>query len=161
TAIPDPPPGIDLDLPPADDTIKTTRQRVEQHTSPEQCAPCHSQINAPGFAFEGYDAVGAIRTMDNGEPVDTVASFGSPDGQMMFTDAIDLIGQLAESPSAKQCYLRQWFRYASARTEGEKDACTLEGLHTSLLESEYDVQELLVALTQTVSFRYRAAQEGE
>jgi hypothetical protein len=161
-AIPDPPAGVDLELPPPDDSIRTTRQRVEQHTSPEQCAPCHGQINAPGFAFENFDATGALRTMDNGEPVDTAASFTNGDGTTTsFTGAVDLIGQLAESPVAQRCYLTQWFRYASARAEVVGDLCTLDGLHERMLESEYDVQELLVALTQTVSFRYRAAQGEE
>ncbi|MBC8069812.1 MAG: DUF1588 domain-containing protein, partial [Deltaproteobacteria bacterium] len=158
--IPDPPPGIDTTVPPADAELKTTRQRVEHHTSADSCVSCHELINAPGFSFEGYDAVGAIRTVDNGEPVDTAASLVDPElGMVAFGNAVEMIGQLAESPAAKRCYLKQWFRYASARVEGEGDACTLDGLHTSMLESDYDVQELLVALTQTVSFRYRAAQE--
>ena len=160
--IPDPPASVDLELPPADDSIRTTRQRVELHTSPEECAPCHAQINAPGFAFENFDASGALRSLDNGEPVDTAASFANGDGtSTSFTGAVDLIEQLAESPVAQRCYLTQWFRYASARPEGVGDLCTLDGLHERMLESEYDVQELLVALTQTVSFRYRAAQGGE
>lgn len=160
--IPDPPPGIDLELPPADENIRTTRQRVEQHTSPEACSNCHDLINAPGFAFENFDAIGAIRSLDNGEPVNTAATFLGPDGEMMtFTDSVDLIGQLAESETAKRCYLTQWFRYASARQEVDQDSCTLDGMHTSMLESDYDVQEMLVALTQTVSFRFRAAQEVE
>jgi Protein of unknown function (DUF1592)/Protein of unknown function (DUF1588)/Protein of unknown function (DUF1595)/Protein of unknown function (DUF1587)/Protein of unknown function (DUF1585) len=160
--IPDPPPGVDTNLPPADDSIKTTRQRVEQHTSPDACAPCHDQINAPGFSFEGYDAVGAIRTVDNGEPIDAAASFADPEaGTIEFSNAVEMIGELAESAAAKRCYLKQWFRYASARVEGSGDSCTLDGLHDSMLDSDYDVQELLVALTQTVSFRYRAAQEAE
>lgn len=158
--IPDPPPGIDLNLPPADGELVTTRDRVEHHTSPEQCAPCHSMINAPGYAFEGYDALGSVRSLDNGAPVDTASSFPNPDGgTITSTGAIDLIGQLAESPTAKRCYLTQWFRYASARSEVDADTCTLDGLHTQLVEDDYDVQELLVSLTQTVSFRYRAAQE--
>lgn len=160
--IPDPPPGIDTNLPPADGELVTTRQRVEHHTSAESCVSCHELINAPGFSFEGYDAVGSIRTVDNGAQIDPAGSFPNPDGGTIeFTNAVDMIGQLAELPSAKQCYLRQWFRYASARVETPDDACMLDGLHESMLETDYDVQELLVALTQTVSFRYRAAQEAE
>jgi hypothetical protein len=162
TVIPDPPPGVDLELPPADDSIRTTRQRVELHTSPEQCSNCHDLINAPGFAFENFDALGSIRALDNGEPVNTAATFLGPDGEMMtFTDSVDLIGQLSESETAKRCYLTQWFRYASARQEGDQDSCTLDGMHTTMLETDYDVQEMLVALTKTVSFRFRAAQEVE
>lgn len=162
TDIPDPPPGVNLQLPPADENIRTTRQRVEQHTSPDQCAPCHSMINAPGYAFENYDAVGTVRSTDNGEPVDTVASFENPDGTAMsFTGAVDLIEQLSGSDAAKRCYSTQWFRYASARAETESDSCTLDGLHEAMLAQDYDVKELLVALTQTASFRFRAAQGGE
>jgi hypothetical protein len=160
--IPDPPPGIDTTLPPPDGEIVTTRQRVEHHTSAESCVSCHELINAPGFSFEGYDAVGAIRTVDNGQQVDPAGAFPNPDGGTTeFANAVDMIGQLADMPAAKQCYLKQWFRYASARVETPDDACTLDGLHAAMLESDYDVQEMLVALTQTVSFRYRAAQEGE
>lgn len=162
TEIPDPPPGVDLQLPPADENIRTTRQRVEQHTSPEQCAPCHAMINAPGYAFENFDAMGTLRSVDNGEPVDTVASFTNPDGTAMsFTGAVDMIEQLATSDVAKRCYSTQWFRYASARAETSADTCTLDGLHEAMLAQDYDVQELLVALTQTASFRFRAAQGGE
>jgi hypothetical protein len=160
--IPDPPPGIDTNLPPAEGEIVTTRQRVEHHTSADSCVSCHELINAPGFSFEGYDAIGAIRTVDNGQSVDPAGSFPNPDGGTIeFTNAVDMIGQLSELDAAKQCYLTQWFRYASARVETPDDTCTLVGLHTMMLENDYDVQELLVALTQTVSFRYRAAQEGE
>lgn len=161
TEIPDPPGNADLELPPFDDTLRTTRQRVEHHTSGDACAGCHTLINEPGFAFEGYDALGAIRTEENGTPLDTTGTITTPDGTLQFADAVDLIGQLAESPTAQRCYLTQWFRYASARSETDDDTCTLDGLHESLGESGYDVRELLVALTQTVSFRYRAAQEVE
>ena len=71
------------------------------------------------------------------------------------------LGQLSTSPVAQHCYLEQWFQYASSRLKAEEDQCTIDGMHEVLLEDDYNVQELLVALTQTVSFRYRAAQEGE
>jgi hypothetical protein len=161
TDIPDPPGDADLELPPFDDSLRTTRQRVEHHTSGEACAGCHQLINEPGFAFEGYDAIGSVRTDENGEPLDTTGSIMTPEGLIEFTDAVDLIGQLAESPTAQKCYLTQWFRYASSRSETDDDECSLDGLHESLGESGYDVRELLVALTQTTSFRYRAAQEVE
>ncbi len=155
TEIPDPPGDADLDLPPSEGELVTTRDRVTSHTSPEYCATCHTLINDPGFAFEGYDAIGRQRLEDNGETVNTAGVLTASGERIEFTDAVDMAHQIADSAVARQCYLKQWFRYASARSEGSEDTCTLEGLDTSLADSDYNVRELLVALTQTASFRYR------
>lgn len=158
TEIPDPPGDVDLELPPAEGELVTTRDRVAHHTSADACVGCHQLINEPGYAFEGYDAIGRVRTEDNGAPIDSTGSIQTPEGTLSFTDGVDLAHQLAQSPTAQRCYLTQWFRYASARSETEADACALDGLHQSLLDSDYDLREMLVGLTQTVSFRYRSAQ---
>ena len=98
--------------------------------------------------------------MDNGAPVDSSGTLQTAEGNLTFSNGVDLSQQLANHPLAQRCYLDQWFRYASARTVANEDNCTLSGLHESLSENGYDIKELLVSLTQTVSFRYRNA-EGE
>lgn len=155
TEIPDPPGDADLDLPPGEGDLVTTRDRVTSHTSPGYCDVCHALINEPGFAFEGYDAIGQVRLEDNGEPVNTAGTLLAGSETIEFSDGVDLSQQIADSTTARRCYLRQWFRYASARSEGAQDECTLEGLDLSLADADYNVRELLVALTQTASFRYR------
>ena len=161
---PPPPPGdADLNLPPVEGVIKTTRQQVEAHTeSKEYCAACHKTIiNPPGFAFEHYDALGQWRDLENGEPIDAASEFlGKYGGEFVFTDAIDMIGQIAESQEGQRCYLTQWFRYGFARGEQPVDRCTLDELHLALQDEGYNIQELLVALTKTTAFRYRAVEEG-
>ena len=77
---------------------------------------------------------------------------------MPFNGAIELANSLAEHPQAQRCYLTQWFRYASARQETDLDECTLDGMHEAMVAGGYDIREMLVNLTQTVSFRYRNAQ---
>lgn len=158
TDIPDPPGDADLELPPPDGELVTTRDRVAHHTSADACFGCHKMINEPGFAFEGYDAIGRMRTEENGVPIDSSGSVTTEQGVLEFSDGVDLAHQLADDPQAQRCYLTQWFRYASARSETAADACTLDGLHQQLREGDYDVKELLVGLTQTASFRYRNAQ---
>lgn len=158
--IPAPPGDVDLQLPSFDDTLRTTRQIVEAHTSPDACVTCHKLINEPGFAFEGYDAVGRVRDTENGERLDTTGTILTSAGSLQFTDAVNLIEQLAESPVAQRCYLTQWFRYASNRSEGSADRCTLDAVHEQLAANGYDIREMLVALTQTVNFRFRVRQEN-
>lgn len=158
--IPPPPPGVNTKLPPFDGMIKTTRQAVEQHTSPPTCQACHGKFNPAGFAFESYDAIGAWRTEENGVTVDTTGSIPVGDHMMSFKDAKDLSTQIAASPEARRCYLKQWFRYGYARQEAPEDACTLAELDDLMTSSGYNVKELLVALTQTKTFRFRAVEEA-
>jgi hypothetical protein len=156
--LPDPPADIP-NLPPVGGDIHTTRDAVESHTSPQQCAGCHSLINEPGFSFEGYDAIGQVRTEDNGWPIDTTGSIGLDGVEVEFDDAVGLAHAISASAAARQCYLVNWYRYANMRQETEDDACTLQGMHESLDASGYDIQELMVAMTQTTTFRFRRAGE--
>ena len=51
---------------------------------------------------------------------------------------------------------RQWFRFQAGRIESKADKCTLQQLDAGFKTSGFKVQELLVALTQTDGFLYRA-----
>ncbi len=158
-----PPGDADLNLPAIEGEIKTTRQQVEAHTEQnDYCTACHKfVINPPGFAFENYDALGQWRTIENDTPIDASSAFLGKSGEMFtFTNAIDLLGQVAESNDGPQCYLTQWFRYGFARSETPIDRCTINELHEALVDEGYNIQELLVALTKTTTFRYRAVEDG-
>ena len=66
------PPNGEIPPLPAAMPGQTNRERVTAHTGQGECAGCHvSIINPLGFAFENFDAIGRIRTMDNGKPVNT------------------------------------------------------------------------------------------
>jgi uncharacterized protein DUF1592/uncharacterized protein DUF1588/uncharacterized protein DUF1595/uncharacterized protein DUF1587/uncharacterized protein DUF1585 len=159
TEIPDPPGNVDTNLPEPDDTLKTNRQIITAFTANEPCVGCHSLINEAGYAFENYDAIGAWRDIDNGEPVDATGSIGLDGGEAGFEDAIDLIGAIAKSEDAQQCYLRQWYRYGFARQETDADECTINALEQKLAENGYNIKELLVAFTLTKTFRFRIGEE--
>lgn len=157
--LPDPPANINTELPPIQGEIRTTRDQVEAHTSPESCNFCHSKINPPGFAFEHFDAVGRYREGEDGEPIDATGTMKIGDAEVRFDGAVELATQLAESPVAERCYLTNWYRYGNARQLSREDACTIEELDAKLSASGYNIKELLVALTQTRTFRYRAVEE--
>jgi hypothetical protein len=55
------------------------RQRMEQHRADPACASCHSRMDAIGFAFEKFDAVGQIRQSDEGQPINPAGKL--PDGR--------------------------------------------------------------------------------
>jgi hypothetical protein len=160
-ALPDPPANISTMLPPIAGEIRTTRDQVEAHTSPDGCNKCHAMINPAGFAFEHYDAVGRHRADEDGEAIDPTGELQVGGATIRFDGAVDLITQLAESPVAERCYLTNWYRYANARQLSREDTCTIDALDAQLRASGYNIKELLVSLTQTKTFRFRAVEEVE
>jgi len=70
-----PPPPPPPNVPPLSETTGakplTMRERMEQHRANPVCASCHKLMDPIGLALENFDAVGAWRTEDNGEHVDT------------------------------------------------------------------------------------------
>ena len=49
----------------------TIRQLTEKHISDPRCAGCHARFDGFGYALEGYDAIGRLRTIDlGGRPID-------------------------------------------------------------------------------------------
>jgi hypothetical protein len=64
---------------------QSVRQRFEAHRSQAACFSCHVRLDPPGFALERFDAVGAWREKDGGQPVDARSewngqAFDSPAG---------------------------------------------------------------------------------
>ena len=127
--IPDPPPGAQMTPPPeTDEPIETTREEISLLTGQLYCPTCHSQINEPGFSFEGFDAVGRVRERENGVPVDTTGSITLDGQDVEFSGAAELVDALADSQEAQSCYTSRWLEFAYGRTLTERDAALRERL---------------------------------
>jgi hypothetical protein len=66
-----------------------------------------------------------------------------------------LSARLSGSQEVRECLTRQAFRFFYGRAENGADACSLKQLSVAFEKSNYSIQELLVALTQTDAFLYR------
>ncbi len=75
---PPPPPDIPTLQAVVDGQKLTAREQLERHSSDPACASCHKRMDPLGYALENFDAVGAWRDTDGGEPIDTTAIL--PDG---------------------------------------------------------------------------------
>jgi hypothetical protein len=60
---------------------------MEQHRANPACASCHNRMDAIGFAFEKFDAIGRLRDMDEGRRIDPAGVL--PDGRA-FSGAAEL-----------------------------------------------------------------------
>src|SRR5215469_16888672 len=73
-----PPPPAPPDVPRLDEeavgAAQSQREQMEAHRSGPVCASCHSKMDALGFAFENYDAIGRWRAQDGALPIDSSGS---------------------------------------------------------------------------------------
>jgi hypothetical protein len=89
---------------------ETTRQQFTEHSTDPFCASCHAIIDPVGFAFEEYDAVGAYRTTDNGQPVDATGTVTLDGVDKPFKNAIEFSKLLAQSDDVRTCMAKLWTR---------------------------------------------------
>jgi hypothetical protein len=135
----------------------TNRERVEATTGPGTCGQgCHSTvINPPGFAFEGFDAVGKYRTTDRGKPIDASAAYQFDEGLKSFNGPVEFSRLLAESPQAHACYIESWMSYVLGHPLAEAEKPLLEYFTHASLNGELSMKELLVELTTADGFLKR------
>jgi uncharacterized protein DUF1592/uncharacterized protein DUF1588/uncharacterized protein DUF1595/uncharacterized protein DUF1587/uncharacterized protein DUF1585 len=155
--IPDPPPGAQMTPPPeTDEPIETTREEITLLTGQLYCPTCHSQINEPGFAFEGFDAVGQVREQENDVDVDTTGSITLDGAEVEFSGAGELVEALADSQEAQSCYTSRWLEFAYGRTLTERD----DELRERLAEEPQSVREIVRTLTTSNEFLSRDVSEA-
>jgi hypothetical protein len=150
-----PPPG---EIPPLPAVMpgQTNRQRVEAHTGDGVCAGCHvTLINPLGFALENFDALGQLRTMDNGQAVNTAASYELSSGITPFSGAPELMQILAGSPEAHACYARRLGEYALARDAAEADRGLVNELTTASMTDTGSLKAMLTAAVRSPLFTVR------
>jgi hypothetical protein len=138
----------------------TTRERFTMH-SMNPCATCHTIIDPMGFAFERYDAIGALRTTEENKPIDASGKVSLQSGDISFKDAVELMTKIAQTPEARACMAKQWLRYAMRRRELPTEDAALVNLRDVFQAAGYDLRELVVAVTKTRSFTHRAPSAGE
>lgn len=160
------PSELDIEVvPPAPDPALTTRERFDVHVADALCADCHTELDAIGFTFENFDAIGGMREQENQKRVDTateLAGFGPP---VRFADSRDLSRWLASLPEARACFLRQAFQYffGAGTDAGLERTAADEFLRVAdtLPDSRRDsLVEVLVAYVSSPAFIWRRTFDG-
>jgi hypothetical protein len=160
TNIPPPPPEVVPELPPPDPT-KTLRQQMAEHRTKASCAACHTTMDALGFAFEHFDGAGNVRKDDRGKAIDSSDMVKLDGATVTFTDAAGLATALASSPQARECFAKQWVRFALDRFEQPSEAGAVEHLKSFYGQTGFDTRALIVEITRSLPFTHRAPAAGE
>jgi hypothetical protein len=162
--VPPPPPSVDTNLPPVDESKPlTNRQRMAAHANNQVCASCHNLIDPIGFGLERFDAIGmrreqqkllfysAGKKLARQKPkevlldLDTSARVaGVPNSD--FTSARQLGELLAKTPQCQECVVKQVFRYVAGRPETAADRPALNRAMEEFRNSDFNFRKMLVAL---------------
>lgn len=150
-----PPPNIDVVVPKPEPGL-STKERFEKHSTDPACANCHKLMDPIGFGFERYDGIGRYREEEvPGKAIDDSGEIIESDVDGPFLGAVELSDKLSQSDAAKDCMTRLWFRFALKRGE-DADEYTILQAKQRFKESNYDMRELMVALTTSHGFRFRS-----
>lgn len=142
----------------------SNRQIVVAHTEQEGsvCSTCHSAIINPyGFVFEGYDAVGARRTMDGEHEVDEAASPLVDGTPTPVSDAVELARALAESHDVHRCFAQRLVEYAMKRPVEKSEASLVDELAEASLAEEASFRQLFLRVGASPVFLSATTEEEE
>ncbi len=122
-----PAPPADADLAGADPGFApglTLRERMERHAKDPACAGCHNVFEPVGYALEGYDAVGRLRDMDGGKPINDTVELDDFQGITGTFDGIaELAPALAQLPAVETCFVATLAKHAVGTAPSQSGAC--------------------------------------
>jgi hypothetical protein len=152
---PTPPPPNNV--PKLDDSVSaasTLRERLERHRKDKACSVCHERIDPLGFALEGFDPIGRVRTQDEaGLKIDNSgqwkngATFAGIDGLRNFLASRD------KDFTANFC--RKLIGYALGRSLILTDKPLIEGMRADLAKSDDRFSAAILDITKSRQFLNR------
>jgi hypothetical protein len=156
-----PPPQNFIPLAAAAHPNLTTRERVSLQTKPQFCTNCHGIINPLGFTLEEFDAIGKVRTSENGKLVDCSGTYRDKSGTLVkFTGAKDLANYLADSDDAHDAFVTKLFLNVAKQPPLAYGPQTLPNLERSFSANRYSIRSLLVNMVTTTAMLPLATGKG-
>ena len=155
---PPPPPPPDVPELDGQKTLTgTLRQRMEQHRENPSCAGCHKQMDALGFAFENFDAIGRFRAKTDEGAIDPSGTL--PDGKA-FQGPAELKTILKEKQELIVRNLAEkLLTYGVGRGLEFYDNRALTQICAQTAKADYKFSALITAIVKSEPFRLRRGTE--
>ncbi len=153
--VPPPPPLPDV---PAlkDNTVNgklSVRERLSEHRTNANCAPCHNMMDPLGLSLEKYDAVGRRRTVEAGATID--ASGGAPDGSK-FGDVNGLESALLRRPELfVGTVTEKLMTYALGRGVDYYDAPATRAIVRDARAQNFRLSSIILGVVKSQPFQMR------
>ena len=155
---PPPPPDVPALADGAETSAGSLREALERHRAHPACAACHARLDPLGFALEGFDAVGAFRTEDEGAAVEATGAL--PDGTVVDGPAglrqvlLDRRDEFVETLAAKL------LTYALGRGLEAYDRPAVREIRRRTEAADHRFSALVAAVVDSVPFRLRRTPES-
>lgn len=158
TPPPDPPPNApELAATQKAAPDATLRQALELHRKDPNCAVCHLQMDALGFGFENFDAVGRWRDQDANKPVDAAGTL--PDGAK-FSGPAELVSILkGKKTEFTRTTAERMLTYALGRGLTAADRCAVDRIVQQVAENDYRLTAVVESVVRSAPFRQRRGEE--
>jgi len=154
---PQPPPGVDTSLKEkvsnATGNLKvpTMRDILERHHTNPVCASCHKIFEPIGLAFENFDATGAWRALDEGNPIDATAVM--IDGSKV-DGVVGLRGMLLRySDQFVRVVTEKLLTYALGRGVDDADMPTVRAIVRGAKPSEFRFSSIAMGIVKSDQFQ--------
>jgi len=154
--VPPPPPGV----PPLKGNQEgqkpqTMREQMAEHRADPVCASCHKTMDSIGFAMENFDAVGAWRSTDAGNPIDAsgvLADGTKIDGVVSLRNALISHPELFAGTVTKKLLI-----YALGRGLDYRDMPTVRAILRDASRDNYRFSALIFGVVHSTPFQMRTA----
>jgi hypothetical protein len=156
TPVPPPPP----DVPPLKGNQegqkpKTMREQMAEHRANPVCAGCHKAMDSIGFAMENFDAVGAWRTQDAGNPIDASGELAD---STKINGVVSLRNALLSRPELFAGTVTQKLLiYALGRGLDYRDMPTVRAILRDASRDDYRLSALILGVVHSAPFQMRTA----
>jgi hypothetical protein len=154
-----PPPPPPANVPPFPEKPEgqaeaSLRDRMVEHRSDPMCASCHIQMDALGFAFEHFDAIGRWRENDGKFPIDDSCEMNNGDA---FNGTDGLRRMLAEKRSDQflHCITEKMLTYALGRGMEFYDMPTVDRICRNVAKNDGRFSSLILEIARSAPFETR------
>jgi hypothetical protein len=129
---------------------------MQQHRADPSCAVCHTKMDALGFGFENFDAVGAWRDADGRFPIDPS---GTLPGSQSFQGPAELRKILKDQRREQfvRCLTEKMLTYALGRELQPFDRCATDSIVQQLADDDYRFSALVRGIVRSEPFTKRGS----
>jgi hypothetical protein len=156
---PPPPPPPDVpELEVAEATFKdrepTLRESLELHRSAPLCSSCHTRMDPLGLALENFNALGAWRDKERGQPID-------PSSKLITGESFEDIRGLRKILAEKRymdfyrCFTEKLLTYALGRGLEFYDVATVDNIVAELEKNDGKFSTVLMGIIESPAFQKR------
>jgi hypothetical protein len=159
-----PPPDPPANVPALEETVEANpdaslREQMALHRSNPTCASCHLTMDAIGFGFENFDAIGRWRDKDGQHTIDAAGKLPSGESFKSPTELITILSK--RDRQFARCVTEKLLTYAIGRGLEYYDKCAVDKIVAATARNDYRFSSFVVEIVNSRPFLMRRGDQGD